>query len=111
MVCHSLFLFYAVTLLTPPSNQEDLHLISEMGISPDLSVLGRKRTFKAGVLAVIATLRMKRWSESWAGQRKVHAQLVKTLEGMRRRQGRGQVQEQVTRSSVGGARQALSFVR
>lgn len=94
-------------LLTPPSNQEDLHLISEMGISPDVSVLGRKPSFKAGVLAVIATLRMKRWSESWAGERKVHAQLVKTLEGMRRRQGQGVV----ARSSAGGARQMLSFGR
>lgn len=83
------------------SNQEDLHLISEMGITPDISIHSKKPSLKAAGLAVIATIRMKKLSEGWAANRKVHAQLVRTLEGMRRRSGR---------TSTPG-RQQLSFAR
>lgn len=72
-----------------------------MGITPDESIHTKKPTLRAAGLAVIAALRMKKMSESWAANRKIHAQLVKTLEGMRRKSGR----------MAGGARQQLSFVR
>jgi len=83
------------------SNQEDLHLISEMGITPDVSIHSKKPTLKAAGLAVMAALRMKKLSDGWAANRKVHAQLVKTLEGMRRRSGK----------MTTPGRQQLSFAR
>ena len=73
-----------------------------------MSVHERRPSLKAAGLAVIAAMRMKRMSEVWAGQRRVHAQLVKTLEGMRRRGGRT---SGMGASTGAGARQQLSFVR
>jgi len=59
-----------------------------MGITPDISIHGKKRTLKAAALVVIAAQRIKRLSESWAANRRVHAQLMKTWEGMKRRGGK-----------------------
>lgn len=70
------------------SNKEDLKLIEEIGITPDISYHKRRPGLKAAGLAVIALLRMKKMSDDWAVQRKVHAQLVGKLEAMRRRSGR-----------------------
>lgn len=83
------------------SNQEDLHLISEMGITPDVSIHAKKPTLKAAGLAVMAAVRMKKLADGWAANRKVHAQLVKTLEGMGRR----------SRKTNTPGRQQLSFAR
>lgn len=59
-----------------------------MGITPDVSIHTKKPTLKAAGLAVMAAIRMRKLADAWAVNRKVHAQLVKTLEGMRRRSGR-----------------------
>ena len=66
------------------SNKEDLKLIEEMGITPDVSYHVHKPSLKTAALAVIAAQRMQRLSKDWAGNRKVHAELVRKLEGMRR---------------------------
>jgi hypothetical protein len=72
-----------------------------MGITPDMSIHTKKPTLKAAGLAVMAAIRMKRLSDGWAASRKVHAQLVKTLEGMRKRSGR----------TTTPGRQQLTFTR
>jgi hypothetical protein len=67
------------------SNKEDLRLIEEMGITPDISYRSRKHSLKTIGLAVMAAVRMQKLSEQWAGQKRVHAQLVQKVEAMRRR--------------------------
>jgi hypothetical protein len=79
------------------SNKEDLKLIEEMGITPDVTHHARKPTLKSVGLAIIAVNRMKKFSEGWAAHRKVHVQLVQKLESMRRQGRRGQVQERSIR--------------
>ena len=66
-------------------------MIEEMGITPDISYRSRKHSLKTIGLALIAALRMQKLSEQWAGQKKVHAQLVQKLETMRRRNARANV--------------------
>jgi len=80
---------YAVQPLTPPSNQEDLNLISQMGITPDITVHDRRPKLKSAALAVIAAIRMQKLADGWAQNRKIHEQLKAKLEGMRRNSGRG----------------------
>ena len=80
------------------SNEIDLNLLSEMGITPGLSSprlrLGdslrgkigkteRKRpSLRAVAFMVVAGCRMKKMSEEWAGQRRVRDALSRKLEGM-----------------------------
>ena len=83
---------------TMHSNQIDLNLLSEMGIShgpssPRLrlgdSLRGKigkteqkRRSLRAVGFMVLASCRMKRMSKNWAVQRKVRDALSKKLEGM-----------------------------
>ncbi len=87
-----------VILMHGHSNQIDLNLLSEMGItlapsSPRLrlgdSLRGkigsteRKRlSLRAVGFAVVASCRMKRMSGEWAAQRRVRDALGRKLEGM-----------------------------
>jgi hypothetical protein len=75
-------------ILTCRSNKEDLDLISQMGITPDMTVHERRPTLKAAGLAVVAAIRMKKMSEGWAQNRKIHEQLKQKLDSMRRQSGR-----------------------
>ncbi|KAI7530674.1 hypothetical protein KC316_g17339, partial [Hortaea werneckii] len=70
-------------------NKADLRLLEEMGITPDVSFRERKPSVKTVGLMVIAGLRMQRMQQAWQGNKKLQEQLVKKLEGMRRRQGKG----------------------
>jgi hypothetical protein len=79
------------------SNKEDLKLIEEMGITPDVTHHARRPTLKSVGLAVIAVNRMRKFSEGWAAHRKVHVQLVQKLESMRRQGRRIQGQERSMR--------------
>ena len=88
------------------SNQIDLNLLSEMGITPSPSSprlrlgdslrgkIGRTEKKRASLravgLMVVAGCRMKRMSEEWKGQRRVRDALSKKLEGMMEgRKGKG----------------------
>ena len=82
----------------PRSNQIDLNLLSEMGITPGLSSprlrlgdslrgkLGkteRKRpSLRAVGFMVMASCRMERMSKEWADQKRVRHALSKKLESM-----------------------------
>ena len=76
-------------MLIRPSNQQDLRLIEEMGITPDLRIRERKPSLRTAALAVMAILRMRRLQREWAGAAKVHESLVKKLEQMRTMGKRG----------------------
>lgn len=80
------------------SNQIDLNLLSEMGITPGPSSprlrlgdslrgkIGRPEQKRPSLRVVsfmlIASCRMKKLSQEWAGQRRVRDALSKKLEGM-----------------------------
>lgn len=60
-----------------------------MGITPDITIHDRRPTLKSAALAVIAALRMQKFADDWAQNRKIHEQLKAKLEGMRRNSRRG----------------------
>lgn len=80
------------------SNQIDLNLLSEIGItlgpsSPRLRLgdslrgklgktEGKRPSIRAVGLMIMASCRMQRMSQEWAGQRRVRDALSKKLEGM-----------------------------
>lgn len=66
------------------SNQADLSILEEMGITPDMAVRERRPTLKSAVIAVIAAGRMKKMQQAWAVNKKVHETLMKKLESMKR---------------------------
>jgi hypothetical protein len=66
-------------------------MIEEMGISPDRSIRERRPRMRSVVRLVIACVRMKKMQQEWAGSKKLHASLVKTMEQVRRRSRKGVV--------------------
>ena len=66
------------------SNQADLRLIEEMGITPDVSFRRKKHSLRTVGVAVVACVRMRRLREAWAGNQKLQESLLRKLEGMRR---------------------------
>lgn len=75
-------------LINLNSNKADLRLLEEMGITPDQTVRERKPTLRTVGFAVIATIRMQKMQQAWAGNKKLHEALMKKLDGMRRKQGK-----------------------
>ena len=59
-------------------------MLEDMGITPDLAVRERRRTLKAAGHAVIAAIRIKKMQQAWAGNKKLHENLLKKLESMNR---------------------------
>lgn len=70
------------------SNKADLKLLQEMGIKPNRPVQEHKPTLKTVGTMIIATIRMRKMQEAWAGNKKLHETLMKKLEGMRKKQGK-----------------------
>lgn len=66
------------------SNQADLALLQEMGISPDMSVHEKRPSLRTVGLTVLATVRMQRMQREWAGSKRVQESLVRKLESMKR---------------------------
>ena len=60
-----------------------------MGITPDITIHERRPTLKSAALAVVAALRMQKFADDWAQNRKIHEQLKAKLEGMKRNNRRG----------------------
>jgi len=71
------------------SNQADLKLLEEMGITPDVTVREKRPSLKTAGLAVMACVRMQRMQQAWAGHQKVQESLLRKLDSMRKRQSRG----------------------
>lgn len=75
------------------SNKADLRLLEDMGASATpgaaAALRAKRPSLKAAGLAVVACIRMQRWSQAWAGERKVHEALVRKLDGMRRKGATG----------------------
>lgn len=69
-------------------NKADLKLLEEIGVTPDQTVREKKPSLKIVGLAIMATQRMQRMQQSWAGNKKLHESLMKKLEGLKRRQGK-----------------------
>lgn len=59
-----------------------------MGITPDVSVRHKKHSLRTVGLAVLASVRIRKMQQAWAGNKKLHESLLKKLEGMKRRQGK-----------------------
>lgn len=70
------------------SNSADLRLLEDIGITPDATIREKKPSLRVIGFAVIASLRMQKMREAWAGNKKVQEALVKKFEGMRRGKGR-----------------------
>ena len=62
-------------------------MLEEMGITPDMTIREKKPTLRTVGWTVIATLRMQKMQQAWAGNKKLHESLLKKLEGMKKRQG------------------------
>jgi hypothetical protein len=68
----------------PNSNAADLRLLEDIGITPDATIREKKPSLRTVGFAVIASLRMQKMREAWAGNKKVQEALVRKFEGMRR---------------------------
>jgi hypothetical protein len=75
------------------SNAADLQLLETIGITPDATIREKRPTLRTVGFAVIASLRMQKMREAWAGNKKVQDALIKKFEAMKRGKGR---------SSIGG---------
>ncbi|EMF08949.1 uncharacterized protein SEPMUDRAFT_93270 [Sphaerulina musiva SO2202] len=71
-------------------NKEDLRLLEEIGVTPDMSFREKKRSLRSVGLMVVAGVRMKMGAEKWKEQKRVEEVLLKKLEGVRK--GRKQVE-------------------
>lgn len=65
-----------------------MKLLEEMGVTPDTKIRERKPSLRSVAYMVIATVRMQKMQEAWAGNKKLHESLMKKLDGMRRKQGK-----------------------
>lgn len=66
------------------SNQLDLQLLEDMGIVQDVSVREKKHSLRTVGFTIIASIRMRKMAQAWAGNKKVHESLLKKLDGMKR---------------------------
>jgi hypothetical protein len=66
------------------SNREQLELIRQMGVRPPKEEPKHHSRLKVAGLAVIATLKMKRWKEEWDVNKRLHSSLVAKLNEMNR---------------------------
>jgi hypothetical protein len=76
-----------------------------MGITPDITIHDRRPTLKSAALAVVAALRMQKFADEWAQNRKIHEQLKAKLEGMKRngRRGAGMGMAHSAKKNIGGS--------
>ncbi|MCJ1398665.1 hypothetical protein MMC11_001866 [Xylographa trunciseda] len=65
-------------------NSVDLHMLEEMGVTPDKKTREKRPSLRAVGLMVIAGVRMRRMQAEWAVQKKMQASLVKKAEQMRK---------------------------
>jgi hypothetical protein len=72
------------------SNKADLHLLEEMGITPDITFRQRRHSLKTVGLMVMGCVRMQRMQQAWASNKKLQESLLKKLEalGLRKAQQR-----------------------
>ncbi len=82
-------LFPIKPALTLPSNKLDLHLLSEIGVTPDRrsSAPQKRPTIRIVSLMIIAGIRMSKMQKEWAVHKKVQAQIAKKMESLRRESG------------------------
>lgn len=66
------------------SNQADLRLLEDIGITPDQTFRESRPSLRAAVLAVMAVRRMQKLSEDWASKKRSQAALMSKLEGMKK---------------------------
>lgn len=58
-------------------------MLEEMGITPDVTVREKRPSLRAAGLAVVATIRMRKMQQAWAGNKKLHESLLRKLESMK----------------------------
>ena len=56
-----------------------------MGITPDYSFREKKHSLRSVGLAVVASIRMQKMAQAWAGNKKLHETLMKKLESMKQK--------------------------
>ena len=85
----AVFLLPIDHLLILPSNQLDLHLLSEIGVTPDRRSSGpqKRPTLRTVSLMIIAGVRMNKMQKEWAVQKKAQAQLARKFESLKRESG------------------------
>jgi len=77
------YMLYEFELMVGNSNQADLNLISEIGITPDRSIRERRPTLKTVAQMVIFVARTKKLAGVWKEKRKIQESLVRKLEVVR----------------------------
>lgn len=69
-----------------------MQLIEQMGIFPDRYIREKRPALRSVVLAVIATIRMRRFREEWAVSKELRSSVARSLETTRsRRRDKGVV--------------------
>ena len=66
------------------SNQENLRILEDMGVRPDMSYHERRPSLKSVAMAVRAAIKMRNMAEGWAANEKVHEALVRKAQQTRR---------------------------
>ena len=66
------------------SNEANMQLIEQMGIFPDRYVRDRRPALRSVVQAIIATIRMQKFKDSWAVNKELRSAVARSLEVMRR---------------------------
>jgi hypothetical protein len=61
-----------------------MQLIEQMGIYPDRYVRERRPTLRSVIQAVIATIRMQKFRQTWAVSKELRSEVARSVELMRR---------------------------
>ena len=62
----------------------DLHMLEEMGVTPDRRTREKRPSLKAVGLMIVAGVRLKRLKNEWSVQRKLQATLTKKAAQVKR---------------------------
>jgi len=70
----------ADTYIPPHSNEANMQLVEQMGIFPDRYVREKRPALRSVIQAVIATIRMRNFRETWAISKEVRSQVARSVE-------------------------------
>jgi hypothetical protein len=68
----------------PTSNEANMRLIEQMGIYPDRYVRERRPALRSVIQAVIATIRMQKFRQTWAVSKELRSEVARSVEILRR---------------------------
>jgi hypothetical protein len=81
-------MFHSIVANICNSTTNNVNMIAEMGITPEVSFREKKPSIRTVAFAIISTIRMQKMKQEWDQHKKIHESLVKKLESMKRGQRR-----------------------